>query len=857
MRRLDHRHGAGGGRRGWITRCLWHAGRGGGASLQPYGILVAACLASLIPFTLPLTLQAQETNQPATNGSQPADLARQASTEYLPQVSAAVLRTKIQQEQDPERRLELSRRLVALLVAGGRNEEAIAVCSAASPEDSVLLYWKALALASSGDALSARPILEGLLSRDSVIPGVSHDQLLLSTARVLRMSGHSDESAGLLGQIPTDSPYAESAAIEKAAGLLAAGKTPEVLEALKSPALSGKEAKAAAAYLSALSVWRSGDVGDAAKLFESVPPATPWIASASVLGAAYCLSASGKDAKAMGILQRHLEVVDDAPFIDQEFRLLNQLSGQVKTPSPSVLFSKWAQDRKHPERAKYAAFYEALRRQREDARGGDPLLQSFVDSWPDDALSDEARLFLALSALRQGKQADAVTLAADRSSATAFLRARYAYVRGLAAASLGDQATAIAEFQKVGKLDSRLGSQALFNQAVLTASSAKGKLDLSEQAKEIAASDSGLPAEEMRFQIALDLARRSDPAGAGMLAGIVSSAKDPGIAARARLASAELSMKSGEVTTSADDAAKVLRDNDGEPERQEYLAVFLKDKGSKSDTSAVIAAARAFLAAHPDSKFVPEVRLKLAESLLTKGDLQGARVQFENLASTQTGTEFGRRALFLAAQSASRSMDPASIDDALLLLERVAANGPQDSLTWQARLQEGAIKNAQGLPKDALAIYDKILSSQGPDAEIRAAALMARGDTLHRLADEDPSRDREAVEAWKTLSSDPSASLRWRNQALCKQGMILQKLGDGDAALTAYYEAFKNPRDKENEQLWHDKAAFQAARLLEDRKQWNDAIALYRQIESEGGPRAEESTARLSKLKLDNFLWEN
>jgi len=115
----------------------------------------------------------------------------------------------------------------------------------------------------------------------------------------------------------------------------------------------------------------------------------------------------------------------------------------------------------------------------------------------------------------------------------------------------------------------------------------------------------------------------------------------------------------------------------------------------------------------------------------------------------QAGSEFGRRALFLAAQSAARSMDPASIDDSLVLLERVAGSGTQDSLTWQARLQEGAIKNAQNLPKDALAIYEKILATQGPDTDTRAAALMAKGDTLHRLASDEPSRDREAADTWE------------------------------------------------------------------------------------------------------------
>jgi hypothetical protein len=87
--------------------------------------------------------------------------------------------------------------------------------------------------------------------------------------------------------------------------------------------------------------------------------------------------------------------------------------------------------------------------------------------------------------------------------------------------------------------------------------------------------------------------------------------------------------------------------------------------------------------------------------------------------------------------------------------------------------------------------------------------------------------------------------------------MVLEKLGEGDAALAAYYEAFKNPRTTDPEQQWHDKAAFDAARLLEARKQWNDAVALYGQIVSEGGARADEAKARLSKLKLENFLWEN
>jgi tetratricopeptide (TPR) repeat protein len=805
-----------------------------------------------------LALRAQEESPAATNSSQPVDLARQASSEHLPQVSAALLRTQIQQEQDPAKRELLSRRLVSLMVQGGRNEEALAVCALSGGSgDPVMAYWKARALAVTGDHAAACPILRGLLDAGTSVPGVPREMLLLSAARSLRGSGDPTTAASLLEEIPSDSPLVEDAILEKGADLLAAGKTDESLALMHSASLAGKESKAAAAYLEALATWRAGNPSEAARLFANIPPVTPWIASASAIGAAECFSASDRNAKAAALLEKHLDGIDDAPLMAEEFRLYDQLVDSAKPGSRVLPYAKWSQDKKRPVRAKYAAFFDARRRHLDDSRGSASQLKAFVAAWPDDPLSDEGRLLLSLSALRQGNPREAAKLAEDRPTAAPVLRAKTAFVRGLAAAASGNRDQAATEFRAAGELDPRLAKEALYNRALLAASSGSGSLDVSREAREIAGLGSGLPSEEMRFQIALDLARRGDPTGDKMLGDVADSVSDSGVKSRARLASAELAMKSGKGDAAIKDFAKSLHENSGEPEREEYLAVFLKDSGRKEDSASVTETARKFLEAHPDSRFAPEVRLKLAESLLASGDVQGARVQFERLASSKAGSEFGRRALFLAAQSAARSMDPASIDDSLVLLERVAGSGPQDSLTWQARLQEGAIKNAQNLPKDALAIYEKILVTQGPDAEIRAAALMAKGDTLHRLASEEPARDREAVDAWTGLSSDPTIPLHWRNEALCKRGLVLEKIGDGDAALASYYEAFKNPRDKDSEQIWHDRAAFEAARLLEGRKQWNDAAALYSQLANENGLRAEEAKARLSKLKLENFLWEN
>ena len=818
----------------------------------------------------------------ASTSNVSADLAKVATSEGLSQVSAALLRTQIQQEVNPAKRSELTRRLVVLLVTGGRFEEAVAVsASGDASKDPALAYWEALALMGTGDYSSAKKLFSELLQSGSSIEGVSNDQVALYLSRALRGGRDPEAALVVLDKIPADSPLAEDVTLERCADLLALGRAEECLKLLKSSSFSSDEGKAAATYMRALTVWRSGDLPDAKKLFLSVPKVSPWSTSASSLGAALCFSSAAQYSQAIAVLEKRLNDVDEAPLLAEQFHLLDQLYSSASTPNTTTL-RKWAEDYSRPSRGRMAAFYLAKGEFRlGHAQVAESILDALIKKDPDDPLSDEARLMLALSRLRRGGASEVLVIAADRPAASAFLRARLAYIRGLAAASSGRPEEAKLAFQSAGELDPKLLQNALFNQSVLIATTDKGSLDVSKAALGLVELNAGAPSEEMDFQIALDLARRGDASGLPKLIGIAETSSDPGVKSRARLAAAELNMQSGRGEAANRDLAKVVHEYAGEPEREEYLNVFLKDTGRKADSGAVINAARDFLKAHPESRFEPEVRLKLAESLLTAGDIQGARIEFEQLAASAPGTDLGRRALFLAAQSAARAMDPTSIDDSLMLLERVAATGGNDQLVWQARLQEGALKNAQNLPLEALAIYDKILSFQGvqsqkggqptpatqpsqpsqlvvgPDREIRAAALMAKGDTLHQIGARDQAKERDAVKTWQALAADPSMSLRWRNQALCKSGLILEKLGEGDAALAAYYEAFKNPRTDEPDQLWHDKAAFDAARLLESRRQWNDAVAIYGQILAEGGPRAEEAKARLSKLRLENFLWEN
>src|SRR5437868_14822378 len=89
-------------------------------------------------------------------------------------------------------------------------------------------------------------------------------------------------------------------------------------------------------------------------------------------------------------------------------------------------------------------------------------------------------------------------------------------------------------------------------------------------------------------------------------------------------------------------------------EHADYLAIWLADaRGADSDR--VIASARDFLRAHPNSPLVAEVRLKLAESHFRRQDFASAQTEFETLAQENPKSALTEQALFLAAQSAMAS----------------------------------------------------------------------------------------------------------------------------------------------------------------------------------------------------------
>jgi TolA-binding protein/thioredoxin-like negative regulator of GroEL len=288
-------------------------------------------------------------------------------------------------------------------------------------------------------------------------------------------------------------------------------------------------------------------------------------------------------------------------------------------------------------------------------------------------------------------------------------------------------------------------------------------------------------------------------------------------------------------------------------ERGDYLNIWIEESAGGNEAN-VIELAKRFLEQHGTSPFAPEVRMKLAELYYRRQDFANAQTQFELIAQQTPDNSLGEKALFFAAESAMSSMGEHSLDRAIVLFDQVVRlNG---SLRWAARNEQAVIERKLGKPKDALALYDEVLKSDAGPAEKREA-LCGKGDIFFEMGATDPNNYQRAIEIYDQLASDKDEPVHWRNQALFKKGLCLEKKSDRANALATFYKILEEDAwpDRRRELFWYYKAGFNAARLLEEDSKWESAAAIYEKLAAAGGSRSEEAKGRLTNLRLEHFLW--
>jgi hypothetical protein len=127
------------------------------------------------------------------------------------------------------------------------------------------------------------------------------------------------------------------------------------------------------------------------------------------------------------------------------------------------------------------------------------------------------------------------------------------------------------------------------------------------------------------------------------------------------------------------------------------------------------------------------------------------------------------------------------------------------------------------------------------------------------MGSEDAKYFDRAIASYEQLAGESNQPGHWHNQALFKKGICLEKKADRDGALTTFYSVMEQPirPDRPPEFFWFYKAGFSAARLLEDAAKWDSAASVYEKLVAAGGTRSEEAQARLSRLRLEHFLWND
>jgi TolA-binding protein len=290
-------------------------------------------------------------------------------------------------------------------------------------------------------------------------------------------------------------------------------------------------------------------------------------------------------------------------------------------------------------------------------------------------------------------------------------------------------------------------------------------------------------------------------------------------------------------------------------ERSDYLAIWIEGTAAKPDEDKVITLATEFLRKHEQSQFGPDVRLKLAETYFQRQDFPNAQTQFEVLTRQDPNGPYAEKAFFFAGKAAMSSMGADSLSRALELFDQVARKEGQ--LKWAARNEQAAIERKLGKPQDALPLYEEVLKSGGP-AAVKREALCGKADVFFEMGAAKGENYQRAIELYDQLVADPKTPSHWRNQALFKKGVCLEKMNKGPDALATFYQVVEDEvrPDRPREFFWFYKAGFNAARLLEENSKWRPAAAIYEKLAAAGGARSEEAKSRLARLRLEHFLWD-
>lgn len=790
------------------------------------------------------------------------DAAVRPLDEGVPQVAVMRLRNILKRELPPAEKKAVRAKLGEALFAGGEPEEALKVLEEPALQDlGATLLWRAQALAALYRWEEALPLYQKLAAQN---PSPFRATALFGQAEALRALHRSEEALRTLGLLLGDPQWNDRAQLRSIELLLEkqdnAGAR-RILDKARPAALADKKEKR---YLQGRLEAQLNHHGRALELYQTILR-RPEGATRAVLIATLCAVAeshlqlqtpeAGDDP-----LEDFIEHHPTDPELPTTFQKLDQLYRSEGQPSSQEL-SRWANDPAEPRRSLalwYLARAELRAGRREAASRAFTKLRESRAPLP--ALAQGLFEFAELKMEnRQFGEAVAILNAAASLRPRPPWPERIALLTARAHYQARQFEKAAVTFEQVANSSPALRRDALFN-ASLAWLQQNDKARFLADTKELASGGNDETRGDLLLEEGLTQAAQGNNKAGPTLENFLRQFPGHKRAAEAWVALAELAFHAAPARF--DEARKNLekaRNSEPNPaatERADYLTIWLEDAIPDSDPVKVIAAANEFLRRYPASPFVADVRMKLAEIYYRRQDFPNAQTHFQLLAQENPRGPFTERALFFAAKSATQSMATQSLDRALVLLDEVVKKNGE--LKWAARNEQAAIERKLDKNQDAATLYDEVLQGNARPEEKREA-LCGKGDILYMSGETNRENYQRAIEIYDQLATQKDAPVHWRNQALFKKGLCLEKLGDREEALATFYQIIEEenrPDRPQREFFWYYKAGFNAARLLEDDSKWQPAATIYQKLASAGGARSDEAKARLSRLRLEHFLWE-
>ncbi len=291
-------------------------------------------------------------------------------------------------------------------------------------------------------------------------------------------------------------------------------------------------------------------------------------------------------------------------------------------------------------------------------------------------------------------------------------------------------------------------------------------------------------------------------------------------------------------------------------ERASFMRVWAYSMTGREDEA--LNAAHRFLEHYGDSERAPEILFRIAENQFNQEELAKAQNQFFELAERYPKSAVAENALLWAGRTAARRQNYA---EAIELFARLVADYPDSPRVAEARFSQADALSALGEFADAKVLFNDVIEHT-PASYLRPAAIGRKGDCQFMLGNQDPQYYREAILSYRKLLELAESPDDMRLQALYKIGRCHEHLDDKDLALEFFHAALVRFREMQYQGIrpaptavWgFQRAAFDAAGILESRRKWRQAVNILQRVVDADVPASAQAATRIERLRDEHWM---